>query len=100
MPVSYEGVLVNYSMQIPANRIWDFTCQKVYDIAAPTFDEVVDAGWWRPLAASFLAKEEELEFREIPCTDEVEAEVRVADNETSSGADLDRVANLPPTPAE
>ena len=44
MPVSYEGVLVNYCMQSPAYRIWDFTCQKVYDIAAPAFDEAVDPG--------------------------------------------------------
>ena len=44
MPDSYEGVLVNCCMQNPAYRIWDFTCQKVYDIAAPAFDEAVDPG--------------------------------------------------------
>ena len=100
MPVSYEGVLVNYCMQSPASCMWDFTFQKVYDIAAPTFDEAVDPGRWKPSVASFSAKEEELEFPEIPCTDEVEAEVPAADNETSSGADLDPVDNLPPTPVE
>ena len=52
MPVSYEGVLVIYRMQSPAYRIRDFYCQKVYDIGAPTFDEVVTPGWWRPPIAS------------------------------------------------
>ena len=75
MPVSYEGVLVNYCMQSPASCMWDFTCQKVYDIAAPAFDEAVDPGWWRPHVASVPAKEEELEFTEIPCIGEAKAKV-------------------------
>lgn len=37
------------------------------------------------------AKDEELEFSEIPCHGEAEAEVPTADNDTSSGADLDPV---------
>ena len=98
MPVSYEGVLVNYCMQIPAYRMWNFTCQKVYDIAAPAFDE--GPGWWRPLVAFVRAKEEELEFPKIPCTREAEAEVPAPDNETSSGVNLDPVDSLPPTPAQ
>ena len=54
----------------------------------------------RPPVASIPAKEEELEFMEIPRIGEAEAEVLVADNETSSGADLDPVDTLPPTPTK
>ena len=71
-----------------------------FNIAAPAFDEVSDPGWWRPPLAFVFAKEEELKFTEIPCIGEAEAEVPAADNETSSGADLDPVDSLPPTPAE
>ena len=41
-PVCYKGVLVNYSRNSPAYRVWDYERQKVYDIAAVAFDEDVD----------------------------------------------------------
>ena len=44
-PVCYRGVLVSYSRSNPAYRVWDYEKQKVYDIAAPTFDE--EPRWWR-----------------------------------------------------
>ena len=53
MPVSYKGVLINYSPCSPAYRVWDYTWKKVYDVAAPAFDEDADPGWWRtPLHAA------------------------------------------------
>ena len=72
----------------------------IYDIAAPTFDEAVDTCSWKPPVAFVPAKEEELEFPEIPCTGEAQAEVPTADNKTSSGVDLDPVNSLPSTPTE
>ena len=41
MPVSYKGVLINYRPSSPA-----YTRQKVYDVAAPAFDEDADPGWY------------------------------------------------------
>ena len=67
MPMSNEGVLVNYCMQSPAYRIWNLSCQKIYDIAAPAYNEEVNPGWWRRPTASVQEVEEELEFPEIPC---------------------------------
>ena len=99
MPLSYEGVMVNYCMQSAAYRIWDFTCQKVYDIAAPAFEEAVDPGWWRSLVASVPANQEELGFPEIPCHGEADVEVLAANIDNSSGADLNLVADLLSTPA-
>ena len=43
-PVCYKGVLVSYSRSSPAYRVWDYERQKVYDVAAPAFDEDVDPG--------------------------------------------------------
>ena len=45
--VGYRGVLVNYSSGSPAYRVWHHEKQKVYDVAAPAFDEAVEPGWWR-----------------------------------------------------
>ena len=43
-PVCYKGVLVSYSRSSPAYRVWHYDKQKVYDIAAPAFDEDVEPG--------------------------------------------------------
>lgn len=43
----YKGVLVNYSSSSPAYRVYDWEKKKVYDVAAPHFDEEVGPGWWR-----------------------------------------------------
>ena len=62
MPVSYKGVLINYSPSSPAYRVWDYTRQKVYNVAAPAFDEEAAPGWWRtplPAAAEGPALDEE-----------------------------------------
>ena len=36
--------MVNYSSSSPANRVYDYEKNKVYDVAAPHFDEEVDLG--------------------------------------------------------
>ena len=47
------GVLVSYTMHSPAYCVWDTEKQKVYDVAAPAFDEAAPPGWWRaPLNAA------------------------------------------------
>ena len=43
----FRGILVNYSNSNPAYRVYDYEKNKVYDVAAPHFDEEVDPGWWR-----------------------------------------------------
>ena len=43
----FRGILVNYSSSNPAYRVYDYEKNKVYDVAAPHFDEEVDPGWWR-----------------------------------------------------
>ena len=71
-PVYYKGVLVRYSRSSPAYRVWHYDKQKVYDIAAPTFDEDVEPGWWRVLEALATEDEEPVLFRDVllfPVTD-------------------------------
>ena len=52
-PVSFIGVLVSYTSHNPAYRVWDIVKQKVYDVAAPVFDEAAPPDWWRaPLSAT------------------------------------------------
>ena len=43
----FRGILVNYNSNSPAYRVYDYEKNKVYDVAAPHFDEEVDPGWWR-----------------------------------------------------
>ena len=43
-PVSFVGVLVSYTSHSPAYRVWDTARQKVYDVAAPAFDEAAPLG--------------------------------------------------------
>ena len=45
--VAWEGVLVGYSANSPAYRVWDPESHKVYNIGGPDFDEGVEAGWWK-----------------------------------------------------
>ena len=56
-PVCYKGVLVSYIRSSLAYRVWHYDKQKVYDIAAPAFDEDVAPGWWR--GPEVLATQEE-----------------------------------------
>ena len=65
MPVSYKGVLISYNQSSPAYRVWDFTKQKVYNVAALAFDEDADFRWWRSLAAN-AEEDEPLLFPAFP----------------------------------
>ena len=51
---------MNYSSNSPAYRVYDYEKNKVYDVAAPQFDEEVDPGWWR------VSEQEEEEFLSFP----------------------------------
>ena len=66
MPVIYKGILINYNSTSLAYRVWDYTKHKVYDVAAPTFDEEADPGWWRPHVTNFQGEDEALLLPEYP----------------------------------
>ena len=60
--VSFVGVLVSYTSHNPTYRVWDRERQKVYDVAAPAFDEAAPPGWWRaPLSAPVGVEEDDEE---------------------------------------
>ena len=48
--VAWEGVLVGYSGDSPAYKVWDPESPKVYNIGDFYFDEGVEAGKWRAKA--------------------------------------------------
>ena len=66
MPVSYKGVLINYNPTNPAYRVWDYTKQRVYNVAAPAFDKKADPRWWRTPDAILQDEDEPLLFLESP----------------------------------
>ena len=102
MPVSYRGVLINYSPSSPAYRVWDYTRQKVCDVAAPAFDEDADPRWWRtPLHAAAegpLEDEEPLFFRAAPPppAGPAKPESEVIDSSPDVDAAADDASSQPP----
>lgn len=66
MSVSYKGVLINYSPTTPAYRVRDYSKQRVYNVAAPAFDEEADPGWWRTPDAVLQDEDEPLLFPDFP----------------------------------
>ena len=46
--------------------MWDFAKQKVYNVAAPAFDEDAQPGWWISPAAAATAEDEPLLFLAFP----------------------------------
>ena len=73
-PVSFPGVLVSYSRGCPAYRVWEHGKHKVWDIAAPAFDEAVGPGWWRGPAAAEVEENEPLLFPPTPPSPEKKSE--------------------------
>ena len=63
--VSWNGVLISYGMHSPVYRIWKTDTHKVYDVAAPAFDEDAEPGWWRESAAD-EEEDEPLVFPPFP----------------------------------
>ena len=105
MPVSYKGVLVNYSPSSPAYRVWDYARQKVYNVAAPSFDEEAAPGWWRtPLYAATGAganDDEPLVFPPAPPppAGPADSQSEVIDGPPADGAPPDDASSQPPAAA-
>ena len=100
--VCYKGILVSYSRSSPPYRVWDYERQKVYDVAAPDFDEEVDPGWWRGLAAAAAEVEEPLFFPGVsPSLAEEYAPVSgVVDSSPEEDIHADAESVLPPNAAQ
>ena len=72
-PVCYKGVLVSYSRSSPAYRVWKYDTQKVYDIAAPAFDEDVAPGWWRGPEVPATQDKKPVLFPDVPSSPAAES---------------------------
>ena len=102
-PVCYKGVLVSYSRSSPAYRVWDYNRQKVYDIAAPAFDEEVQPGWWRGPEVTAAEDDEPVLFPDIlpiPAAESPpESEVVDSSPEENIPADADSTLTRAAAPA-
>ena len=57
--------MISYGVSNPVYRIWKVDTHKVYDVAAPSFDEDAKPGWWRIFAAA-EEDEEQLILPDFP----------------------------------
>ena len=97
--VSFMGVLVNYGVSSPTYRVWHTETHKVWDVAAPAFDEGAPPGWWRAPDAE-VEEEEPLVFPSYPCPPAAPS-APVSEVVDSSGTDGPADAeSAPPAPGE